>query len=380
MSLSHRERVVNALNHEDTDRPPIDFGGGPATQIHPDAYEALLNHLGFEPESVEQGLKGSFQALIPSEKVLRHFDIDVRGIGPGGSDSRPNVQLDDMTYRDEWEVVWKKAFDRAPYINVDGPLQKLLGPKPSSLDEFAWPDPSDPGRIRGLRERTEKLRNESDHAIVMNLGNTTFALSQRLRGFAELLEDLILNESYASALMERVTDVVCGIAEATLAEIGDLVECVSSADDMGVQTQPFMSPDLYRRLVKPHHKRLVEAIRRHTDAKVILHSDGAVAPLLADYIDCGIQVLNPVQTNATGMSGEDLNREFGKDLCFWGGIDTQEVLPHGTPEVVAAEVAARRKDLGESGGWVVASVHNIQAEVPPENVVAMFDAARLPRN
>ena len=380
MSLSHRERVVKALNHEETDRLPIDFGGGPATQIHPDAYEALLDYLGFEPESVEQGQKGSFQALVPSEKVLRHFDVDVRGIAPGAPDGRPNVQLDDVTYRDEWDVVWKKAFDRAPYINVDGPLQKLVDPALATLDAFNWPDPSDPGRVRGLRERTEKARNEGDYAIVLNLGNTTFALSQRIRGFAELLEDLILNESYASALMESVTDVVCGIAEATLSEIGDLVECVSTADDMGIQTQPYMSTDLYRKMVKPHHKRFVETVRRHTNAKVILHSDGAVAPLLTDYIDCGIQILNPVQTNATGMLGENLNREYGKDLCFWGGIDTQDILPHGTPEVVAAEVTARRKDLGASGGWVMASVHNIQAEVPPENVVAMYDAARLPRS
>ncbi len=375
MSLTHRERVLKTLAHEETDRVPIDLGGGPATMIHPDAYDALLAHIGFEPEPLAEGRRGSFQAAAPSEAVLQHFDVDTRGIAPGAPEGRPDVVLNDLSYRDEWGAVWRKAGERAPYINVAGPLQPLVDPAASVLDTVEWPVINDPGRTRGLREQAERIRNETDYALVLNLGNTTFALAQRVRGFAELLEDLLINEAFADGLMERITDVVCGVAEATLREVGDLVDCVSTADDMGIQHQAFMSADLYRAKVKPHHARLADTIHRLTDARFILHSDGAVYTLLPDIIDAGIQILNPVQTNATGMDPARLKREFGNDLSFWGGIDTQEVLPHGSPEDVAAEVRNRTNDLGRGGGWVLASVHNIQAEVPPQNIVAMYETA-----
>jgi|TARA_B100000315_G_scaffold207141_1_gene201813 uroporphyrinogen decarboxylase len=377
MGLSHRERVLRAFSHEAADRVAVDFGGGPATQIHPDAYARLLRHLGFEPEESRQAGRGAGQVIVPSEKVLQHFDIDVRGIYPGRADGNTSITLDPHSYVDEWGATWQKADMRAPYINVKGPLQDLVDPTPEALETIAWPSPTDPGRVRGLRERADTLREQTDYAIVLNLGNTTFALAQRLRGFAELLEDLLLNPTFASALMERVTDIVCGMAEAAVGSVADLVDAVSTADDMGTQTQSFMHPDLYRSMVKPHHARLATTIHRLTQARFILHSDGAIRELLPDLIDIGIDVLNPVQVNAVGMAPADLKREFGRDLCFWGGIDTQQLLPFGSPSDVAREVRARIEDLGHGGGYVVASVHNIQAEVPAENIVAMYEAATM---
>jgi uroporphyrinogen decarboxylase len=265
-------------------------------------------------------------------------------------------------------------------MNIAGPLQKIQEPALSDLAKVDWPDPEDPGRVRGLRQHVEDIRRGTDCAVVLNLGNATFALSQRLRGFAELLEDLLLNRVFAEALMERVTDVVYGIAENALREVGDLVDCVFSADDLGIQTQSFMRPELYHSLVKPHHKRLFQLVRERTGAWAVLHSDGAIYALLPDILDCGVQVINPVQTSAVGMEPERLKQEFGNDLSFWGGIDTHDVLPHGSPEEVAEEVRRRRHDLGRGGGYVLASVHNIQAEVPPENVVAMFEAAMAGAN
>ncbi len=375
MSVTHRERVLAALAHDEPDRQPVDFGGGPATQIHPEAYASLLEHLGFQAEDLEVSHRGEGQVASPSEAVLRHFDIDVRGFHPGSPDSRPDRPTGPKSYVDEWGVEWAKASQYAPYINTRGPLQHLDEPSPADLDGIEWPVSNDAGRTRGLRERVARTRDETDFAIVLNLPNAAFALSQRLRGFAELLEDLLLNPKFAEALLERVNDVICGIAAASLQQVGDLIDGVSIADDMGIQTQAFMSRELYRRMVKPHHARQVETIRRHTQAYVILHSDGAIYTLLPDIVDAGIQVINPVQVNAEGMDPGRLKREFGDDLSFWGGIDTQVVLPRGSPAEVAEEVRRRRRDLGRGGGYVLASVHNILAEVPPENVVAMFEAA-----
>ena len=381
MAPTNRERVLKALNNEETDRVPIDVGGGPATRIHRTAYDRLLKHLGFEPEGPERTagahptLAGQ-NTICPSEKVLRHFDIDVRGFYLGASDSRPIKHLDNDTYVDDWGATWRRSGPTAPHMNVNGPLEHLDDPRPADIDTIPWPVPDDPGLVRGLREDVERARAESGCALCLNLPNATFATSQRVRGFVHLLEDLLVDPAFATAVMDRVTDALCGFATAALREVGDLVDTVSISDDMGIQTQAFMSPDLYRKMVKPHHRREIDTIRQHTDARVILHSDGAIFDLIPDLIDAGVQILNPVQTNAVGMDPERLKSEFGRDLRFWGGIDTQRVLPRGTPDEVAAEVRNRVADLGRGGGYVLASVHNIQAEVPPENIVAMFETAR----
>ncbi len=375
MTMSHRDRVRKALNHEETDRVPIDFGGGPATQIHPTAYSNLLAHLGFEEENQPVGHRGEGQVVAPSEKLLEFFDIDVRGFYTSGPDLSQGRSIDSASYIDEWGVTWEKSDVLHPYINVLGPLQHIAEPVVADLDSIQWPVPDDPGRVRGLRDRVSAVREQTDYAIVLNLPNSSFALSQRVRGFVETLEDLLLNEAFAEALQERITDVICGIAVLALGEVGDLIDGVSFGDDMGVQNQSYMSGDLYRKMVKPHHARFVETLHRHTDAKVIMHSDGSVRELIPDLIDCGVDALNPVQVSATGMEPGQLNRDFGNDLCFWGGIDTQHVLPFGTADDVGKAVKGRRKDLGKGGGYVQASVHNLQQEVPPENIVAMFETA-----
>ncbi|MDP6667744.1 MAG: hypothetical protein QF357_10165 [Dehalococcoidia bacterium] len=157
MTMSHRERVLKALSHEEPDRVPLDMGGTPVTQVHPDAYESLLSHIGFPTEEFDAGQQGSFQAVTPSEEVLRHFDIDVRGVSLGLPDGRPNVELSPLSYRDEWGVEWRKASPRAPFMDVAGPFQGLQEPGPGALATIEWPDAGDAGRIRGLRERVEAL-------------------------------------------------------------------------------------------------------------------------------------------------------------------------------------------------------------------------------
>ena len=375
MTMSHRDRVRSALNHEETDRVPIDFGGGPATQIHPTAYSNLLAYLSLPEENQAVSHRGEGQVVAPSEKMLEYFDIDVRGFYTSEPDSTQGRPIDASSYIDEWGVTWEKSDVLHPYINVLGPLQHIAEPVVADIDSISWPVAQDPGRIRGLRASISAVRNQTDYAIVLNLPNSNFALAQRVRGFVETLEDLLLNEAFAEALQERITDVICGIATLALTEVGDLIDGVSFGDDMGVQNQSYMSGDLYRKMVKPHHARFVETLHRLTDAKVITHSDGSIRELIPDFIDVGIDVINPVQVSATGMEPGQLNRDFGMDLGFWGGIDTQHVLPFGTAEDVAAAVKGRRSDLGKNGGYVQASVHNLQQEVPPENIVAMFETA-----
>jgi uroporphyrinogen decarboxylase len=241
MTISHRERVRKALNHEDTDRVPVDFGGGPATQIHPIAYSNLLKHLGFPEEDLPVSHRGEGQVVAPSEKILEYFDVDVRGFYTSTPDSSIGKPLGSTRYSDEWGVEWDKSDVMHPYINVLGPLQHISEPVVADVESIPWPVADDPGRVRGLRARIEQVRDNTDYAVVLNLPNSTFALTQRVRGFVETLEDLLLNEAFAEALQERITDVICGIATLALTEVGDLIDGVSFGDDMGVQNQSYMS-------------------------------------------------------------------------------------------------------------------------------------------
>jgi uroporphyrinogen decarboxylase len=195
-----------------------------------------------------------------------------------------------------------------------------------------------------------------------------------MRGFGEWLTDLLENPAFSEALMDRIADYWVEVVDRALKEAGDFVDIVCWGDDLGTQHGPQVSPELYRRMVKPRHKRMVEAVKRHGKL-VHYHTCGSVVTLLADFIDLGIDVLNPVQVSATGMDTRRLRKEFGHEIAFWGAIDTQDVLPRGTPEDVRNEVKRRLADLATGGGYVLCAVHNIQPDVPPENIEAMYQAA-----
>ena len=366
------------MNHEETDRVPIDLGGTLPTKIDAVPYRGLVEYLGLEEEAgeIETILEAGFSGVNPSEEVLRRLEVDFRGISPGPAELTPNEMLDENSYRDEWGVVWVRAGEGRPFINQGGPFQGWE-PTLADLEKHAWPDPRDPGRVRGLKERARKLRQETDCAMVLNLPYCVLRELQRMRGFEQGMADLLLNPALAQGVMEHVLEVSAGVAVAALEEVGDLVDVIMFPEDMGTQDQLFMRPELYRRMIKPYHRRFVEAIRGKTGAKILIHSDGAIYDVLGDFIDMGIEALNPVQVSAKGMGDtKKLKAEFGRELCFWGAIDTHRVLPFGTPEEVAAEVRMRIDHLAPGGGYVVASVHTINAELPPANVAAMLETAR----
>jgi uroporphyrinogen decarboxylase len=285
------------------------------------------------------------------------------------------TELTQNSYRDEWGVFWTRPESGGHFIFQEGPFQKKE-PTLAELEKYPWPEPRLPHRIEGLKERAKQLHEETDYAVFLRLPYGIVWDCQRVRGFGQWLEDLVVNPVLAEALMDYSAMVNVGITEYALEEVGEYVDIVGFPDDLGFQDRPFMRPEVYRKMVKPYHGRVVDAIKRNTDAKVLMHNDGAIYPMIQDYIDIGVEVLNPVQVSAANMDSRRLKEEFGKDLSFWGAIDTGEVLPLGTPEDVRAEVKTRIDDLGPSGGYVLASVHNIQAEITAENIVAMFDSGK----
>lgn len=373
--MTHRERVVKALNHEAPDRVPIDYGVAATANIHLDAYSRLIKHLGSDEETQDAVDPYERRLLMaaPSEEMQIRFQNDMRELHIGAPEIVPEERLGPNAFKDEWGVKWEKPED-GHFINVTGPFQEGE-PTLADLEAYRWPVPRDPARLRGVKEEAIRLRDETDYAIILNLHDAVVAGCQRLRGFGEWMEDLVMNPAFSEGLMERVLSVRAGIAEYVLEEVGDYVDVVLFPDDLGFQDRPYMRPSMYTEKVKPYHRQLVEAIKKNTSAKVLMHSDGSIYKLLPDIIDIGVDAINPVQHSAKDMESSRLKAEFGRDLSFHGGVDNKQVLPWGTPEDVPREVKDRIRELGSDGGYVLASVHNIQSEVPAENIVAMFDAA-----
>ncbi len=352
----------------------MDFGSTYVTTININAYPKLLRHLGLEDEPGTALMRARSQIATPSEAVLQRLDVDLRGMWFGPSDQNPEKQVDDHSLYDEFGVFWTKP-EGGHYLAVESPFQKGE-PTVADVERYPWPDAKDPGRTRGMLERARYLHEETDYAVVLSLPYGIVADCARLRGYAEFFTDLVDNTAFAEALLDHMAEMTSGMMISALEQVGEYVDVALFPDDLGMQDMCLVSPEMYRRLLKPRHRKLVEAIKSKTKAKVLMHSDGSIFPIIGDLVDIGVDALNPVQVSARQMDTDVLKREFGDHLTFWGAVDTHHVLPLGTPGEVEAEVRRRIADLAGGGGYVLTSVHNVQAEVPPENVVAMFDAAR----
>lgn len=370
--MTHRERVLAALNHEETDRVPIDFGGTYTTTIYYAAYERLKTHLGVEHAT--NIYSKTRRLAIPDEAVLRRFDVDTRFLGLGGYEGEQR-ELDEDNYLDEWGTTWRKAED-GHYLYVDGPFFDEKKPDIEALLNGDWPDPDNPGYYRGLAERAAALRRDSDCAIILNMPIGVIHQGQFMRGFGDWLKDLYKNRAFSEALMDVIAERWIRVAENALDLAAGNVDIVFFGDDLGSQLAPMFNPDIYRELIKPQHARMIAAVKVRAEVKVLYHSCGAIAPLIGDLIDIGVDALNPVQVTANDMEPKSLKDRFGERIAFWGGINTQEVLPFGSSDEVRAEVRRVIDCLGRGGGFVLNSVHNIQNDVSAENIVAMFDEAR----
>jgi uroporphyrinogen decarboxylase len=368
--VNPRARVLAALDHRQPDRVPIDLGSCGPTGIHIQAYQRLLKVLGIQEEVRLWDLIG--QLAQPSETVLNLVGADVRGIRVGGATYAPQVLSQDAV-RDQWGTVWRRPEGTTCYSIVSYPLRDATL---EDLADYPWPDGTEPGRVAGLAEKTRRLREETPYAILGEVSGHILERAQMIRGFDTFLLDLALQPAFAEELLDRILDVEIGIVSTFLDAVGPYLDVIAFKDDIGMQGGPLISPAMFRRFIKPRVKKLIEAIQTRTKAKIWFHSCGSAYYAIPDLIELGIDVLNPVQVMARDMDPARLKREFGRNLSFWGAIDTQRVLPFGTPDEVIAEVKQRLRELAPGGGYVLASVHNIEADVPGENVWAMFQAAQ----
>ena len=371
--MTSRERVLCALNHEEPDRVPIFFGTSGGTTMLAPGYERLRAHLGMS-KGETRFLSKILQYAVIDEEIMVRFGSDGRLLAPRAGPSPLRRETSETALVDEWGIRWQRQPGVLYYEVQESPLGDATI---DDIDHYPWPDLDHPDRFIGLIEEARGIRH-AGYAVVGISGVSLMEQIWLLRGLDVWLVDLVEKPDFAGALLEKVTSLMLASIAGFLGEVGDYVDVLVMSDDLGAQSWPVISPALYRKMIKPHHARLINAVKRHSEAKVFFHSDGNVYPLIGDLIDVGVDILNPVQVSANDMGDTArLKREFGEHLAFCGAIDTQRILPFGSPDDVREEVRQRIRDLGPGGGYICASVHCIQPDVPPENVCAMFEAAMV---
>ena len=366
--MKPRERVIRALDHQETDRVPVDFGGTVVTCLELGANRRLKAHLGIT-DGDDPIIDYTMGTVEPCDRLKAMSGSDCRRVALNyGS---PNIVAGCWT--NGFGITMKKAEPHEYFDVICNPLREAAI---DDLDRMQMPDPDVAGIYAGLKERAKDLHDNSPYAIIADFGVPGFyETAQKLRGYEQFACDLLIGKEFVRVLFERLLGLQKRFFRNYLAQVGKYVHAIGYADDLGMQDRPQISPETYRTMLKPWHREIFAFIHGHTDAKIILHSCGAIFPLVDDLIDAGIDVLNPVQTSAKGMEPERLKEAFGGRVAFWGGFDVQHMLPRGSGAEIEAETQRLMRVLGEGGGYVFAPAHNIQADTPPENIVHLFDAA-----
>ena len=409
--MTSRERVRTALSHREPDRVPIDLGGMGSTGIMTVAYNKLKSHLGLNTRPSRMYDTGQ-QLAEPEAEILERFRVDVialsRTYSPvtdpelsreyeakyGGSwkpwtlpDGSSCEVPDGFKPEPDGQGGWVLKNERgvyaampkgALYFDASGPAANELGTAETVEDLASWKlHYAEPEQFSSLREKAKWLHENTDFAIMCGFGGGAHEPAQGLRGWGQWMMDLAADRTLADEIIGRLTEAHVHNVKLFMEAVGPYLDIVQMGDDLGTQAGPQMSPQMYHETIHPAHKAVYQAARAaHEYPFIFLHSCGGIQPLIPDLIDEGVEVLNPVQTNAAGMDPVGLKRDFGDKLAFWGGgVEVAGALTDGTPADVKRQVRERLRIFAPGGGYVFNQVHNIQANVPPENVVAMFDAA-----
>jgi uroporphyrinogen decarboxylase len=377
-TMTSRERVLAAINHETPDRVPIDLGGN-QTGIHRQAYQALIDHLGIHDDI--RIMDAVQQLAQPCEELLQRFHVDTRYIAAGAAagfdgtirrNERRGRLWHDLT--DEFGVTWSMPDDQRLYMDISH--HPLADATVEEVASYPFPRGDDPERFEGLRDRALKIRRETPYALVSGISGVVYETCWYMRGLETWYVDMLANREFCEALLDQVVKFWMDWFRVFLDEVGDLVDVIMVGDDLAGQDGPLFRPSLYRDLVKPRQKELVQYVRSRTEAKIWYHTCGNCQEYIGDLKDNGIDILNPIQISATDMDPARLKERFGKEMVFWGGaIDAQHVLPVAPPEQISEDVRRHLEIFKQGGGYVFNNCHNIQAGVPPENIVALYDAA-----
>jgi len=373
-AMTSRRRVEMALAHQEPDRVPIDLN------LHAASYVALKQYLGLEIEDDDPKPNAAME-VIPHPRVLQKLGVDLTSLKLSSPQRRPRRPMSDDLVEDQWGVGWRHVTQAGGYSYLEPVHHPLAKATRADLVRYPWPDPTTLGSDDGLAESAHRLYEATDLALVGRFGGPIIETAVYLLGWEEWLLRTAGQPDFAGELLDRITDIQIALDQTGIRAAGQYLSIFkASGEDLGMQTGPLYSPRCFTNLLLPRLRRrwqaAHDALRRvNSRAKVMLHSCGAIRPFIPDLIDAGVQVLDPVQPQAQGMDGETLKQLFPR-LVFHGGIDIQDVLPHGTPEDVEREVCRCLRAFAPGGGYILAPAHAVQPDVPAENVVAMCRATR----
>ncbi len=377
MSLSPRERVLAAINHEEPDRVPIIIGVSNATGIKMKPYREIkkIVHVTAPDKYLYQWPElGTAQV---DERIMRRLRSDVRGV----TDLEPEHILQanrqrppHSNYIDSWG---SGAIEIAPNEWFPGVHPLLDATTVEEVENYsAWPDMTDPSRVAHVAGVARKLAKENEYAILATPWLLfPFERAYAMQGLENFLLNMGLHPDFAVALLKKNAEQCKALMGPFLDQLGPNVDIIKIGDDLGTQESLMISPKMYREMLKPIHADFIRFIKERTHAKVFFHTDGDVEPLIEDFIEIGVDILNPIQTSAGRMSDlKSLKEKYGDRIVFCGAVDTHRLLPFGTAEEVRQEVKRIIQTLGPGGGFMLGAVHTIMDDVPAENVLAMVDA------
>lgn len=406
MTMTSRDRVLAALNHRETDRVPVDLSGHRSSGIAAIAYAKLRTFLGLKEKPIRV-YDPVQQLAIVDEDVLEIFGVDTIELGRGFAledgawagwilpDGTPcQIPVWALPERGAREWVIRSKSGRTIARMPDGalyfeqayfPFAEEGGPStiPEAMEEAMWtavaspPGPlaEGPGGVELLSQGAKQLREKTSRAIIGLFGGNLFETGQFLYRNDNFFILLASEPKKAHEFLDKLVEIHLANLERFLGAVGAYIDIVLFGDDLGMQTGPLLSPKMYREFFKPRHQVLWNRAKKLADVKVMLHSCGGIRELIPDLIDAGLDAVNPVQVSCRGMGARELKAEFGKELVFWGGgCDTQSILPDETPQRIREHVKRQVETLSPGGGFVFQQVHNLMANVPPENIVAMYEA------
>ena len=366
--MTHRERMREALSHSEPDRVPID-NGGVVSGMHEVAYRNLLDYLEMEDTIT---IYDPVQRLaLVKDEILDLLGVDTRYIFANPSSSWKFEEKDDGSWVDEFGTGYVRSEFYCDYM-----YPVLRNATYKDLKNYKFPDPKDPARFEGLQEKTCMLYENTDYALIGGSVPSLFYLGWVIRGMEQFMMDIVINRDFADYLMDKIVDWNISFLDGYLSETGNFIEYQWIGDDWGIQNGPLISPDMFKDIVVPRFKKMIDFIKSKTRAKVIYHTCGATYWVIEDLIDMGVDIVQPLQANAAGNEdAERLKRDFGKKIVFHGNTNNQGVF-HKSKEEVIADALYRIRYLAPGGGYIFSSGHNIQANMPPENILALFKTAQ----
>ena len=372
--MNRRTAFAATVNHHEPERVLVDYGKHIGS-FHRNAYQQLKGHLGIQAET--NILDRMAQNVILDEAVCQRLGIDFRWIVPHWVGVQ-DIEIDGQPgYIDMWHTPHKWTDVGQYYAIQASPFnQKTLTQQ--AVEDFEWPDPNNADMFTGLRQQAQNWFESTDYIVGADgVKVGILQTASQLRGYDRLFMDFALNPGAAHALLDKISSIINEMYRRYLEVVGPFVQVVVITDDQGTQNSLMISPKMFREFIKPRLKSLIDTIKTTANVKVLMHCDGAILKIIPDLIEIGVDILNPIQTVVKGLEDtRTLKEQFGDQICFHGGIDIQQVLLNATPTEVRTEVARRVSDLGSSGGYIIAPCHNINVDIPLQNVIALFDAAQ----